>query len=180
VLALRDTKYAGTADASGDVAIADLAPGPYWLQVVDPALSDLGIWIPTPVTFVAVRDSTYHATLKVPTADEYVVGRCTSLRQWKSESKNLLVGRVTTPDGKPVQNANVTYELRTGVGKWKPLRDNFTTGADGIFQSCNPDLARYATVRLTVRRIGAPDFTTTARLDSTLTVVPVQVPVIIP
>lgn len=180
VIVLRDTKYSGIADSNGDIEIGDLAPGPYWLQVADPRLSAIDVNIPTPVTFVASGDSTFRTTLTVPTAEDYVVGKCVEMHQWKIGSRNLVLGRVTTPGGGPVMDANVTYEILTASLKWRRLSDDFITGSEGTFQSCHPDLSIGAVLRITVRREGAPDFTTVAKLDRRLTIVRVQVPAISP
>lgn len=176
VVALRDTHYLGGADLNGDLTIDDLLPGPYWPEVKDPRVSVLGISIPTPVTFVASRDSIASVTLKIPTAEEFVVSRCIEMHQWKSGSFNLLLGRVMASGGAPVNDATVTYAVKATSGAWQGFDDNFTTGADGVFQSCNRGLAAGATVRIRVRRSKMDDVDTTVTLSRRLTVVRVQLP----
>jgi hypothetical protein len=172
---LRDTHYTATADGGGDLSIADLEPGPYWLQVVEPRFAELKLTIPTPVTFLAARDSTFRATLTVPTAEEYVIGRCMAMRQWKVPSAMLVQGKVMTPSGTAVNRASLTFAVKA-AGKWDDLGEHFTTGTDGLFQSCNPRLKRGDVVRIRIHRAGLEDADTTATLDARLTVVPVISP----
>ncbi len=176
IVALRDTHYTGSADASGDVVITDLLPGPYWLQINDPRLAAIGISIPTAVTFVAVRDSTARPTLKVPTAEEFILGRCNEFLRRTVGNLNLLVGRVITANESPVIGALVTYAAKTNTGAWQPLDDKFTTGADGVFQSCMRGLPLGADVRISVHRTQMDVVDTTVTLGVHLTVIPIRVP----
>jgi hypothetical protein len=176
IVVLRDTHYKGAADSNGDIVIDDLLPGPYWLQVFDETLDNVALSIPTPVRFVAVRDSTVKVTLTVPTAEEYVVSRCIAAHQWKAGSNNLILGRVVDSSSGPVSGARISYAVKTPVGDWRSLDDNFTTGIDGVFQSCNPGFTRGATIRTRVHRQGVADTDAIVTLSARLTVVPVQAP----
>ena len=176
VITLRDTQYRGTADANGDVVIADLAPGPYWPRIVDPRVSELGFWIPTPMTFVAERDSTFRATLRIPSAAEYAISRCVDAHQWNAGASWVILGRVVTSDGDAVNGARVSYAIRQGPVEWSSLSETYFTGSDGIFQECNQQLNAGRPVRIRVQRRGLADVDTTVTLAAKLTVVRVRVP----
>ena len=176
VIALRETHYRGIADANGDALIDDLLPGPYWLQIADPRLAELGIAIPTTTTFVAVRDSTVRTTVRVPTAEEYVTGRCVDAHQWNAGASWVILGRIVTSDGESVNGARVSYAIQRGPVEWSSLNETYFTASDGIFQECNQGLNVGSTVRLRVQRRGLADVDTTVTLAAKLTVVRVRVP----
>lgn len=176
VIALRETHYRGTADANGDALIDDLLPGPYWLQIADPRLAELGIAMPTTTTFVAVRDSTFRTTVRVPTAEEYVTGRCVDAHQWTPGVSMLILGRVVTPGGAPVNNARVSYSIKQDLADWSAISEYYTTGSDGTFQECSRRLGFHSTVRIRVQQAKLTDVDTVVTLAAKLTVVRVQVP----
>ena len=127
VVALPNTRYRGAADERGDITIPDLAPGPYSVQIIDPRLAGLGFAIPTPLTFVASRNATVQTTLRVPTAEEYVVGRCIAAHQWTAGDSVLIIGRVLNPEGEPIPDANVTFLINGKLGEWRVLNRHSTT-----------------------------------------------------
>ncbi len=177
VVALPGTPYRGIADTSGDITIADLIPGPYSLQIVDRRLSELGIRIPTSMTFVATRDSTFHTTLKATTAEETVTGLCVRARQWSVGDSVFILGRVVTTRGAAVEDAKVTFAVEKGSSDWSWLREYYTTGPDGLFYSCNQSFGLGGTVRIRVHRRGLADVDTTTTLGSKLTVM--RIPIVV-
>jgi hypothetical protein len=170
-IALPNTHYRGTADDHGDITIPDLAPGPYSVQIIDRRMSELGLTIPTPLKFVASRDATFRTTLRVPTAEEYVVSRCVAAHQWTAGDSVLIVGRVLNADGEPIHDADVTFLIKGKLGEWRVLNRHSTTDSTGVFQVCRPsfDLGVKAIVR--VRATGGETVERPATLSTTLTTV---------
>ena len=112
--------------------IPDLLPGPYTVRIIDPRIAPLGVGLPTSVEVSAVRDSMASASLAVPTAEEYVAARCKAAHQWTVGDSTFVLGRVLTPDGKPVSGAKVTV-----TSSQRGSHDqSVVTGTDGLFQSC--------------------------------------------
>jgi hypothetical protein len=154
-IALPGTQYRGAADSSGNLLIGELVPGPYAIDVIEPRIAALGIWVPTPAKFVAARDSTFRATLTVPTAEDWVANRCIVARQWDVGDSVFVIGRVVTPQGNPVADAKVTFAVKTDKGFWGLLDNFYTTGSDGVFQSCSRQFVLGAAVKI---RVTAPGF----------------------
>ena len=96
------------------VEIKELLPGPYTVRVIDPRIAALGIGLPTRSRFVAARDTTSVATLMVPTTESMIADRCVANHQWAVGDSSFTMGRVVTPDGKPVNNAKVTFAREDG------------------------------------------------------------------
>lgn len=140
ILSLVATHYYGTADANGLVVIKDLLPGPYAVRIIDPRIAELGIGLPTSLRFVAARDSTAIATLTIPTVESMIAERCVANHQWTVGDSLFTMGRVVTPDGKPVNNARITLfvQSREADAKWVQSQQYFTTGTDGMFEFCHP------------------------------------------
>ncbi len=176
VIALPGTPYRATADTSGEIWIADLVPGPYSVEVVDPRLAQLGIGLSTPVHFVAARDSTFQSTLQVPGAEEYVVNRCVGARQWEVGDSVFVLGRVVTLRGRPIAGAKVTLSVRMNTGLWSLLENFWTTGTDGIFQSCSRSFDPGGTVKIHVQRAGLDAVDAIVALSPKLTIVRIPVP----
>ena len=176
MLALADTPYRATTDSAGNAVIVDLLPGPYTIAIVDPRVASLGISIPTPVKFVAARDSTVHEALKVPTAEDWVAGECVRARQWEVGDSVFVLGRVLATSGKPVEDAEVSFAVQGGPGLWSRISNFFTTGTDGLFQSCNENYTLGAPVKITVRRSGAKPVEVILPLTAKLTTIVVRVP----
>jgi hypothetical protein len=180
VIALAGTPYRATADTSGNVVIADLLPGPYSVEVLEPRLARIGISIPTSLTFVATRDSTLHMTTTTPTAEEFVKGKCVAAaKRFAVGDSVFILGRVATSDGKPIAEAKVTGAVKLKSGGWRWMPGGLTTGTDGIFQVCSHDLEFNATVmiraELPSQHAPAQTVETTQALSTNLTVVPVVV-----
>lgn len=146
ILSLVATHYYGTADANGLVVIKELLPGPYAVRIIDPRIAELGIGLPTSLRFVAARDSTAVATLTIPTVESMIADRCVANHQWTVGDSLFTMGRVVTPDGKPVDKARIDlYVQATAFGnsqsfdnKWLLAPTYFTTGTDGMFEFCHP------------------------------------------
>lgn len=177
VIGLANTHYRGTVDSNGAVEIPDLLPGPYTAEVIDPRLAELGIGIPTHVAFTAARDSTIEASMIPMAAEEYVTSRCVVMHQFTSGAAMLILGRVMTSTGEPVSNARVSYAIKHGAADWTPLREHYSTGADGAFQECDPAITANSIVRITVSRRGFDDHNILVALSSKLTIALIRVPV---
>ena len=175
-IALPGTPYHGTADANGEVRIGDLEPGPYSINILSPPLTDIGIVIPTALKFVAARDSTFRATLKVPTAADWVSNRCIADRQWDVRDSVFVVGRVVTPRGSPVDNVKVEFAFRNIHGIWTLLQNFYTTGTDGGFQSCSYEYLIGDTVRVLASVRGRDPLETLVPISAKLNAVLIRVP----
>jgi hypothetical protein len=139
VIGLVATHYFGTVGTNGMVEIKDLLPGPYAVRIVDPRIAALGIGLPTALTFRAARDTTTTATLVVPTTESSIADRCVANHQWTVGDSVFTIGRVVKPDGKPVNDAKVTFATRPDSGQqWQWNDAHFTTGTDGLFEFCHP------------------------------------------
>jgi len=139
VLSLLATHYYGTADANGAVEIKELLPGPYAVRVIDPRIAELGVGLPTKLRFTASRDTTSVATLTVPTAESMIADRCVANHQWEFGDSLFTMGRVVTLEGKPVNNAHVSFYVQSkdAEARWVQSPKYFDTGTDGMFEFCH-------------------------------------------
>ena len=179
VLGLVATHYYGTADDRGLVEIQDLLPGPYAVRVIDPRIAALGVGLPTPLRFLAARDSTTVATLTVPTTESSIADRCVANHHWTVGDSLFTIGRVVTPDGRPVADAKVTIAVRAGdsPGEWSWSAVYFTTGTDGMFEFCHA-FAPPMEVKYHVTVAGAAPVEQEGRFTSTLLVPRIVVPAV--
>jgi Carboxypeptidase regulatory-like domain len=137
VISLVATHYFGTSDANGIVEIKELLPGPYSVRIIDPRIAELGIGWPTSVKFVATRDTTSVATLIAPTTESRIADRCVANHHWTVGDSLFTIGRVLTPDGKPVGDARIDFFTKSSAGQWMPGDAYYTTGTDGMFEFCH-------------------------------------------
>jgi hypothetical protein len=172
---LPDTPYEGTADSSGTVFITDLVPGPYSLRIRDARMAELDFSIPSRVSFVAARDSMFRATVRVPTAEEYVASRCRRDRQWEAGDSTFILGRLITPDGRPVKNAKVSFATKRRDGQWSWLKWVYRTGSDGVFESCGKLFNAGQKVLIRVSRKGMADLDIERAIARKLTIAKLQI-----
>ena len=172
---LPGTPYHGASDSSGTILIGELLPGPYSLRIRDARIAELGISLPTPISFVAARDSTHRTTLKVPTAEEYVAGMCLRDHQWRVNDSTFILGRIVTPAGKSVDDAKVSFATQMDNGQWNWLRWYYRTGTDGVFQSCSDSFTPGTTVLIRISRSGFPNLDIKRTVTANLTILRVQV-----
>lgn len=170
VIGLVASHYFGTVDANGIVEIPELLPGPYSVRVIDPRIAELGIGWPTNVNFMAKRDTTSLATLVVPTTESRIADQCVTNHQWNVGDSLFTIGRVVTPDGKPVNEARVDFFMKSGNGQWLPGPAYFTTGTDGMFEFCH-SFAPPKEVMYRVTRQGALGAEAEGKFTSSLLVV---------
>ncbi|MFI5233565.1 MAG: hypothetical protein ACHQSE_13730, partial [Gemmatimonadales bacterium] len=175
-IALPGTPYQGTADANGDIRIGDLEPGPYTVNLMMPPLTDIGLAIPTALKFTAVRDSTHLATLKVPAATNWVSDRCIADRQWDVRDSVFVMGRVVGPGGNPVAGVKVEFFFEATAGLWALLPDFYTTGTDGLFQSCSYTYIPGGKMRITATVPGREPFAQIVPLLTNLNTVVIHLP----
>jgi hypothetical protein len=173
LLALAGTTYRSVTDSAGNASMPELVPGPYAVEVIDPRIASLGLSIPTSLTFIAARDSVIRATVKVRTAEEYVFEKCFATGGYTVGDWVLVMGRVVRYDDKPIENASITFDLRSG------LRASFKTGSDGVFQFCAHHVERGNTFTLSARINDESSFVgvvdVSHDITETLTVVPIKV-----
>jgi hypothetical protein len=176
VIALPGTHYRATTDSAGEAVITDLLPGPYSVEIVDPRLAPIGLWIPAQVSFLAARDSTVRETLKIPSAEDWVISKCMSVRQWEVGDSVFILGRVLTTSGRPVADTKVNFAIQVSSGLWGMINNFFTTGTNGVFQSCSDRYTLGAPVRISARPDGMKPVQQTQQLDTKLTIVVIRVP----
>jgi hypothetical protein len=170
------TPYQGVADSSGDIRITDLEPGPYTVEMRIRPLSDIGIYIPDALKFVAVRALTRRATLKVPTAAQWVSNRCIADHLWQVGDSVFVIGRVLSARGKPVPNVRMEYLVQSTKGLWSLLPDFYVTGTDGVFQTCNAQYFMGDTLRIRATGPGVTPFVTELPLNEHVNAVVIHVP----
>ena len=167
---LSNTSYTGVTDSAGVLEISDLVPGPYSLAIIDARLASIGLDVPTPVKFVAARDSTVHAEIVARTANDFAIERCMADKRYAVGSSVRMIGRAMRPSGEPVGGIKISL-AEIGAGAVKPLPQSYTTGTDGIFQFCPDTFRRGMQVLVGAYRGGSLVRDTTVRLDDNLTVV---------
>ncbi len=177
IVELAGSPYSGKADASGAVRIADLLPGPYALKVRDPRLTELGISLPTPVKFIAARDSAVQLSLDVPTVEDFVVSECRKNKQWNATDSTYLLGRVVDHDGKPVADAHVTFAVWNSKGGWDFDKESLKSDADGVFVACRSTLTPAGKLRVRVEGDRMWSRTVAHDIGDKTTIVPVRVDV---
>jgi hypothetical protein len=141
ILALVATPFFSTVDASGYADIKGLLPGEYAVRVVDPRIAELGMGLPTSLSFRAAPDSTALATLVVPTTESSIADRCVVNRQWNMGDSVYTMGRVVAPNGGLVNDLKVTFATRPKGSPrdsaWMWSTVSYTTGVDGVFAFCH-------------------------------------------
>ena len=127
---LVDTDYEMRMDASGTIVLDDLLPGPYTATVRDPRLVALGIPSSASLKFTAMRDSTKESLLQIETAEDVASRRCS--QDGPSSSRGWVLGRVVTPDGRPVRDARWSIRDQFGAA----LVEDGKVDESGLFQWC--------------------------------------------
>ena len=127
---LADTDYEMRMDASGTIVLDDLLPGPYTATVRDPRLVALGIPSNASLKFTAMRDSTKESLLQIETAEDVAGRRCS--QDAPPSSRGWVLGRVVTPDGRPVRDARWSIRDQFGAA----LVEDGKVDENGLFQWC--------------------------------------------
>jgi hypothetical protein len=170
VIGLVATHYFGTADANGIVEINELLPGPYTVRVIDPRIAELGVGWPTPINFVAKRDTTSIATLIAPTTESRIADKCVANHHWTVGDSLFTIGRILSPDGKGVGGARIDFFTKSGEGLWVPGDAYYVTGTDGMFEFCHR-FAPSTDVKYRVTRQGQLELEAEGKFTSNLLVV---------
>jgi hypothetical protein len=178
VIALVATPFFATVDANGIAVIQHLLPGDYAVRVIDPRIAELGVGLPTPLTFRAAPDSTALATLIVPTTESSITDHCVANHQWSVGDSVFTIGRVVAPNGGQVNELKVTFatrpkgSARDAAWQWSPLHS--TTGTDGMFEFCHafgPDTEIF----YRISRDGVIEAETSREFESNLMVVRIPI-----
>ena len=175
VIELPNSPYHGKTDAAGAVRIADLLPGPYVLSVRDPRLTELGLLLPTSISFIAARDSVIQLSLDVPTVEDFVVNVCRKHRQWTATDSTYLVGRIVDGGKNPVADARVTFAVQNSKGGWDWDKTTLKTEADGVFAACGTTLTPGAKLQVRVERDRSWPRTVTRDIKDKMTIVPIRI-----
>lgn len=128
---LGETDYIASPDASGDLEIRDVLPGPYPVNVIDTSVAAAGATLGSPLMVNAVRDSTFHGIVVSPPREAFLRRRCDA-----SPSFKWLTAAISRPDGAPVNAAH--WELGLDFNTtWESVLARGRTGAQGVFGFCN-------------------------------------------
>jgi hypothetical protein len=138
-------------------------------------MAELDVSIPTSITFVAARDSTFRTTVKVSTTEEYVAGLCRKDRQWEANDSTFILGRVVTPEGNPVEDAKVSFATWTKDREWSWGKWFYLTGSDGVFESCGKLFKPGQKVLIRVSRKGMADVDVERTIATKLTIAKLQI-----
>ncbi|MEO8622653.1 MAG: hypothetical protein ABI625_16400, partial [bacterium] len=131
IIRLDDTDYIGSPDATGDLEITDVLPGPYDVIMIDTALAPMGISLGAGLKLYAQRDSTIRAPLIEPPRDAFLKKHC-----GKSTERHWVTVRVYRPDGASVVDG--TWELGEDFGtSLEFMHARGRTGLDGEFGFCS-------------------------------------------
>jgi len=88
----------------------------------------------------------------------------------------FILGRVLTTSGRPVADTKVNFAIQVSSGLWGMINNFFTTGTNGVFQSCSDRYTLGAPVRISARPDGMKPVQQTQQLDTKLTIVVIRVP----
>ena len=147
MIRLIGTDYRTTADSAGDFEISNLLPGPYSSGAINGQLADLGVVMKTLDGFTAIRDSVVRVTPGVPSAAQYIAGKCDA----DSPRYAVVVARILMPDGEPAEDARV--EVRTvHDGSLQRMVDG-NADENGLFFVCH--VPRDAPVQIAAHVDGA-------------------------
>jgi hypothetical protein len=154
---LVDTPIERASDSVGRAELAPLVPGPYEVVIIDSALKQLSLTIPTGVQFMAARDSVHSATISVPTLAEYVARRCTDSGRRPPVGSRYLLARVLTPYDEPVGDLDYLIEKRpiNSESLEAPVAKG-EIGTDGVIELCSPRLEPGSFITITITRRGQP------------------------
>ena len=130
VIRLLDTDYHATADSGGDFEISNLLPGPYSITAINGRLAELGIVLKTLDGFTAVRDSVVRVNPAIPSAAQYIAGKCDP----DSSRYAVVVARVLMPTGEAAEDARVEVRAISG-GSVERIAEG-RTDANGLFFVC--------------------------------------------
>jgi hypothetical protein len=172
---LEHTGYFATADSQGRIEIRDLLPGPYSAVVFDPLLGTVDLTIPTPITFVAARDTVSTFTLDVPTIEDFVGKACiasgTPIAHPLSGTAWVL-GRVMAPQGTQFNGWRWRIRVDRGSGDWLDVAEGRLT-PKGFFEFCQ--LERDARVEISVWGDKNPPRVTVQTLREKVTILPIPI-----
>lgn len=159
---LDETDYRGVSNATGEIAIDRLLPGPYSVRAIDPVLGALGITLKTTLKFTAARDSVIRATAQIPSMVDYVREECERVRGFKADSTALwFVLRVVRPDAEPAAAAE-WHAWRRGAADWRGIADaGGFASSDGLLYYCGGALHNGDTVKVEARGARREPWTST-------------------
>lgn len=171
-LRLIDTDYRSTTDANGRATIHNVLPGPYAIEIDDPALRPLHLTVPTGRTFVAQRGSSILSRVEVTGGLAIARQRCNRTDAPKRD-ETWLLGRAVTPAGAPL--ADVRWQVfEAEDGKFRARTDIGTTASHGIIALCR-GLDRGVTIEVVASHANGDTVRVRRTLDEPLTIVPLVI-----
>lgn len=172
-LRLTDTDYRGTTDANGRVVIANLLPGPYTIEIDDPALRPLHLTVPTGRSFTAQRGSAILSRVEVTGGLAIARQRCNRTDAPKRD-ETWLIGRAVTAGGEPLGDVRwQVYEAEDG--RLRARTEVGTTGSHGILALCR-GLDRGVTIEVVAWHVGGDTVRVRRVLEEPLAIIPLVLP----
>lgn len=148
---LARSPYHARTDTASVARFSELVAGPYDAFLEDDRLAPIGLELAVPVPQPVALGETLSLRMSFPTPESFVTGRCKDNRQWKAGDVPLVLMRVLTPHGRPVNNARIDIAWdTTSAGFTGPVRLH-TTGTDGMATLCARRATNARRVRITVR-----------------------------
>jgi len=172
---LDNTDYAATTDATGAFEIDELLPGPYTVATEEERLARVGLFLPSGVSFTAMRDSTEILNVPVQSLEDYTWRACGNdeKRPRQGRVMRMLIVRAFEAGNQPVIGAKAVAQFL--IGGSEVSKSEVETGSSGTFQICRfPESA--SDVAIFVDREGMPPFRHVERLSGVLTTTTLTLP----
>ncbi len=174
-LKLSRSPYSARVDTNGQAVFTELIAGRYDVYLSDDRLRTVALDLTVPVPGEVRRGDTLSISLRVPTAESFVIERCKRAKQWSAGDLPLLLLRVGTDFTAPMEGARVSIAWESAAGGWQEARKEFTTGTDGISTYCASAAAIGRRVRISALTRDKQGAVVELMLGETLQVVPIVV-----
>jgi len=174
-LRLSRSPYRARIDSTGHARFAELIAGPYEVFLADERLRAIGLELAVPVPGAVRRGDSLNASVRVPTAESFVTERCQRAKQWRDGDRPLLLIRIVSETGNPVEGARVSIAWESAEGGWQDASRDFTTGADGVATYCASAAAVGRPARISARMRNADPGVFDVQFGGSLQMVPLVV-----
>ena len=138
----------------------------------DERLMPIGLELSVPVPRHVALGDTLSLRMSVPTPESFVTGRCKDSRQWKAGDVPLVLMRVLSAQGRPVNNARIEVAWDTTAAGFTVPVPLYTTGTDGLATLCARPVTTARRMKLTARARDGRYVEQLLTLSDSLTVVP--------
>jgi carboxypeptidase family protein len=138
-LSLVQSPYSAVTDSNGIAVLYDVLPGPYRAELLDSALSRVGIAVESGIRFVVDSMHPTAIALTVPNMDTLIAHACRADTR-TSSALQLIAGHLFSLDGKPVADAKVALiEAPPDSADHTPPPLTTTTDSTGRYQVCRSE-----------------------------------------